>query len=71
MSLIWRCAAKAAKDSLINRVPIDQVLAEIGWGIHPRATRLDADMTAKELTMWVQRNAVEIRNDEPNNSKTV
>jgi len=69
MSLIWRCAAKAAKDSLTKRVPIDQVLAEIGWGVHPQATRLDADMMAKELTMWVQRNAVEIqRNDK---SKTI
>lgn len=61
MSLIWRCAAKAAKESLINRVPIADVLKSIGWEIHLRADSLEDDMTAKELTVWVQRNAVEIK----------
>jgi hypothetical protein len=64
MALIWRCAARAAKESLVNRIPIDSVLREIGWEIHPDATRLDDDMTAKEMTMWIQRNAREIKNEQ-------
>ena len=64
MSLIWRCAARVAKESLTNRVPVDKLLNDIGWEIHPRADRLDDDMTAKELTMWIQRSAVEKRHDQ-------
>ena len=63
MSLIWRCAAKAAKESLVNRVPIVDLLKSIGWEVNPRAEPLEEDMTAKELTAWVQRNAVEVKRE--------
>lgn len=59
MPLIWRCAAKAAKDSLRNRKPIEDVLADIGWEVHEQADKRDEDMTARELTLWVQRSAVQ------------
>lgn len=56
MSLIWRCAAKAAKDALINRVPINEVLRPVGWEI-PREVEQPDDMTAKELAAWVRDHA--------------
>jgi hypothetical protein len=59
MSLIWRCAAKAAKESMIGRRRIEDVLAEIGWEIDVRADKPDEDMTARELTIWVQRSAIQ------------
>jgi hypothetical protein len=64
MPLIWRCAAQAAKESLRNRTPIQDVLKKIGWEIHPRAEPLDEDITCRELTVWVQRNAQEIKRGE-------
>ena len=64
MTLIWRCAAKAAKDSLYTRTPIKEVLNKIGWDIDPRAENIRQDITEKELTIWVQRNAKEIKQGE-------
>jgi hypothetical protein len=63
MSLIWRCAARAAKESLHTRTPIKEVLQKIGWDIDPRAEPLDQDITCRELTVWVQRNAQEIKGE--------
>jgi hypothetical protein len=64
MSLIWRCCARAAKESFQTRTPIHEVLKKIGWEIHPRAEPLDEDMTCRELTMWVHRNALETKQGE-------
>jgi len=64
MPLIWRCAARAARESFQTRTPIREVLAKIGWEIHPRAEPLDQDTTCRELTMWVQRNALETKRGE-------
>ena len=44
---------------MINRRPIEDVLADIGWEVHERADKRDEDMTARELTLWVQRSAVQ------------
>jgi len=58
MTIIWRCAAKVAKDSMIYRKPVEELLAAMGYGVHERAEARDEDMTAKELADWVRRNAV-------------
>jgi hypothetical protein len=63
MPLIWRCAAKAARDSLHTRTPIKEVLKKIGWDIDPRAETVRHDISEKELTLWVQRNAKEIKGE--------
>jgi hypothetical protein len=63
MPLIWRCAARAAKESFQTRTSIQDVLKKIGWEIHPRAEPLDEDITCRELTVWVQRNAKEIKGE--------
>jgi hypothetical protein len=60
MSLIWRCAIKAAKESMINRVPIDDVLRATGWAI-PEGIERPEDPTSKELAAWVREVAVERR----------
>lgn len=64
MPLIWRCAARAAKESLHTRTPIEEVLHKIGWDIDPRAETVRHDISEKELTLWVQRNAKEIKQGE-------
>lgn len=43
---------------MIQRKPVEELLSTIGYGIHARADARDEDMTAKELTEWVRRNAV-------------
>jgi hypothetical protein len=63
MSLIWRCCARAARDSLHTRTPIEEVLKKIGWGIDPRAETVRHDISEKELTLWVHRNALEIKGE--------
>ena len=62
LMMIWRCAAKIAKDSMIYRKPVEELLSAMGYGVHERAEARDEDMTAKELAEWVRRNAV-LRND--------
>lgn len=55
MSLIWRCASKAAKDSLITRTPIEDILKATGTGWEiPEGVKPPEDATAKELATWVR-----------------
>jgi hypothetical protein len=55
MPLIWRCAAKVAKDSLRNRTPIQEILRTTGTGWEiPKGIEQPDDMTAKELAEWVR-----------------
>jgi hypothetical protein len=55
MALIWRVASQAAKDSLRNRTPIEQILKTTGngWEI-PQGVQPPEDATAKELAAWVR-----------------
>ena len=55
MALIWRCAAKAAKESMVSRVDIHEVLKTTvsGWEIPPNVEPPE-DLTAKELASWVR-----------------
>jgi hypothetical protein len=55
MALIWRCATKAAKDSLVTRTPIQEILKAtgMGWEIPP-GVEPPEDATAKELAAWVR-----------------
>lgn len=61
MALIWRCATQAAKDSLRNRTPIEEILKATGTGWEiPPGIEPPEDATAKELATWVRNNAKEI-----------
>lgn len=60
MALIWRCAAKAAKESMRNKTPIAEVLRATGWEI-PEGVEHPEDPTSKELAAWVREVAVERR----------
>jgi hypothetical protein len=62
MALIWRCAAKAAKESMVNRISIHEVLKATvtGWEIPPEVEPPE-DLTAKELASWVRETARERR----------
>ena len=55
MALIWRCATQAARDSLRNRTPIEEILRATGngWEI-PEGFEPPEDMTAKELAAWLR-----------------
>jgi len=55
MPLIWRCAAQAAKESLRNRIPIQEILKTtvMGWEI-PNDMQPPDDLTARELASWVR-----------------
>lgn len=55
MALIWRVASKAAKESMRNRIPIEEILKTTGtgWEIPADVKRPDG-MTAKELGQWVR-----------------
>jgi hypothetical protein len=55
MALIWRCATQAAKDSMRNRVPIQDILKTTGTGWEiPEGFEPPEDATAKELAAWVR-----------------
>lgn len=55
MALIWRCAAQAAKESMRNRTPIEEVLRATGTGWEiPNNMQPPEDATAKELATWVR-----------------
>ena len=55
MALIWRCASQAAKDSLRNRTPIQEILKATGTGWEiPEGEAPPEDATAKELAAWVR-----------------
>jgi hypothetical protein len=55
MALIWRCATQAAKDSMRNRVPIQDILKTTGTGWEiPEGFEPPEDLTAKELATWVR-----------------
>ena len=57
MALIYRVAAKAAKESMQTKVPINDVLNRINWEI-PNQVQEPEDATAKELAEWVRNAAV-------------
>lgn len=55
MALIWRCASQAAKESLRNRTPIQEILLKTGTGWEiPAGVEPPEDATAKELAAWVR-----------------
>jgi len=55
MALIWRVASQAAKDSMRNRTPIEQILKTTGTGWEiPPGVEPPEDATAKELASWVR-----------------
>jgi hypothetical protein len=55
MALIWRCATQAAKDSMRNRTPIEEILKATGTGWEiPNGMEPPEDLTAKELATWVR-----------------
>ena len=53
MALIWRVASQAAKESMRNRTPIEEILKATGWEI-PNNMLPPEDATAKELATWVR-----------------
>jgi hypothetical protein len=55
MALIWRVASQAAKESMRNRIPIEDILkiTGTGWQI-PNGMQPPEDATAKELAAWVR-----------------
>lgn len=55
MALIWRVASKAAKESMRNRIPIEEILKTTGTGWEiPAGVKRPEDMTAKELGQWIR-----------------
>jgi hypothetical protein len=55
MALIWRVASQAAKESMRNRIPIDEILRATGTGWEiPTGVEPPEDATAKELASWVR-----------------
>lgn len=55
MALIWRVASKAAKESMQNRTPIEEILRATGTGWQiPNNMKPPEDATAKELALWVR-----------------
>ena len=55
MALIWRCATQAARESMRNRIPIQEILKATGTGWEiPDKFEPPEDMTAKELATWVR-----------------
>ena len=59
MPLIWRCAAKAAKESLRNRTPIQEILQTTGTGWEiPMGIEQPEDLTARELAEWIRHKAI-------------
>lgn len=55
MALIWRVASQAAKESMRNRVPIEEILKTTGTGWRiPEGAEPPEDATAKELAAWVR-----------------
>lgn len=55
MALIWRVASKAARDSMVSRIHVTEILKQIGtgWGLPPGVEPPD-DLTAKELAVWIR-----------------
>lgn len=53
MALIWRVASQAAKESMRNRTPIEEIIKATGWEI-PNNMQPPEDATAKELATWVR-----------------
>ena len=53
MALIWRVASQAAKKSMQNRTPIEEILKATGWEI-PDGRQPPEDATSKELATWVR-----------------
>jgi len=55
MALIWRVASQAAKESMRNRIPIDEILRATGTGWEiPTGVEPPEDATAKELASWLR-----------------
>lgn len=55
MALIWRVASQAAKESMRNRIPIEDILKTTGTGWQiPNGMQPPEDATAKELATWVR-----------------
>jgi len=55
MALIWRCASQAAKESLRNRIPIQEILKTTGTGWEiPNDMQPPDDLSARELASWVR-----------------
>lgn len=55
MALIWRVASQAAKESMRNSIPIEEILKTTGtgWEVPPGVTPPE-DPTAKELAAWIR-----------------
>jgi len=55
MALIWRVASQAAKESMRNRTPIEEILKATGTGWEiPNHMQPPEDATAKELAAWIR-----------------
>jgi hypothetical protein len=55
MALIWRVATKAARDSMLSHVHVNEILKQIGTGWElPPGVEPSAGMTARELAAWLR-----------------
>ena len=53
--LIWRCASQAAKEVLVNRRSIEEILKTtgVGWEIS-NGVQPPKNATTKELALWIR-----------------
>jgi hypothetical protein len=52
MALIWRVASKAAREAVLQRRPVKEMLPD-GWRLPPDKAPPD-DATARELAEWIR-----------------